>query len=195
MAKGICTVEGCESYRVARGYCGGHYQRSVKYGDPLVGGPLAPRSPRSVSAEERFSSKVDRSGDCWLWTGYLKPNGYASFYPGGGRSVQKVYAHRFAYEMASGTAIPEGMEIDHTCSVRHCVNPAHLALVTRSQNIERRNAANGWTPLSERTPRPPKTHCLRGHEFNDENTYVWRGYRYCKTCRLESNRGRKTPNV
>lgn len=98
---------------------------------------------------ERFWPNVDKSGDCWLWTGCLKPNGYAHFYPGGGRHVAKVYVHRWAYEATRGP-IPEGLEIDHLCHTRHCVKPSHLELVTRRENLDRRNARNGWHRLPER---------------------------------------------
>ena len=138
---------------------------------------------RSITASERFWSKVDKSGDCWLWTGYIKPNGYASFYPGGGRHVEKVYVHRFAFESAFGPC-PEGYEIDHLCNVRHCVNPSHLEAVTRRENLDRRNVVNGWRRLPVRgLPRKLKTHCKNDHPFDEANTYWHRGYRYCKTCR------------
>lgn len=125
---------------------------------------------QSVTAEERFWRQVDKTGGCWLWTGYLKPNGYASFYPGGGRHVPKVYAHRFAYEL-TGRTIPEGHQLDHLCNVRHCVNPRHLEVVTHRVNLDR---------AVER-----RTHCQRGHAFDEANTYVWRGNRFCRTCRVE----------
>ena len=98
---------------------------------------------------ERFWPQVKKTDTCWLWTGYLKPNGYASFYPGGGRHVAKVYAHRFVYELMRGP-ITDGLQIDHLCSVRHCVNPAHLELVTHRTNLDRRNARLGWSRMSER---------------------------------------------
>lgn len=101
----------------------------------------------NLTAAERFWPNVDKSGDCWLWTGYIKPNGYASFYPGGGRHVPKVYAHRWSYE-AANEPIPEGLEIDHLCHVRHCVNPAHLELVTHRENLDRRNARLGWKRMA-----------------------------------------------
>lgn len=104
------------------------------------------------SAADRFWANVDKAAPagCWLWAGYVKPNGYASFYPGGGRHVQKVYVHRWVYEATAG-AIPEGHEVDHLCYVRHCVNPDHLELVTRRENLDRRNTRNGWKPMSNRS--------------------------------------------
>lgn len=83
--------------------------------------------------EPRFWSKVDTSGECWPWTTGRFENGYGQFYLGG----RNVTAHRFSYELAHGP-IPKGMTVDHTCHVRHCVNPSHLRLVTQKQNCENR---------------------------------------------------------
>lgn len=129
------------------------------------------RKVQGMGAEERFWPKVDRSGDCWLWLGYIKPNGYASFYPGGGRHVSKVYAHRFSYELANGL-IPDGMEVDHTCNVRHCVNPRHLEAVSHRANLDR---------AVER-----RTHCKYGHSFDD--AYLISGNRVCRTCAVQRER-------
>lgn len=100
-----------------------------------------------ASAEERFWVKVDKSGDCWLWTARLKPDGYGIFknkLPDG-RWIY-VYAHRFAYESVRGP-IPDGLTIDHLCRVRNCVNPDHLEPVTRNENMRRSR----------------KAECRRGH--------------------------------
>lgn len=126
------------------------------------------------SAEERFWAQVDTSGDCWLWTGYVKPNGYASFYPGGGRHVSKVYAHRFSFEIHRGP-IPDGMEIDHTCNTRSCVNPAHLDAVTHRTNLDR--------AVSRRT------HCKYGHPLDD--AYVYGKNRTCRGCRVKNDQKRR----
>lgn len=69
------------------------------------------------------------SGGCWEWIGTRKDNGYGTF----GLKKQQFYAHRVAYEAAKG-AIPVGMQIDHICMNRPCVNPEHLRLATRSEN-------------------------------------------------------------
>lgn len=119
------------------------------------------------TAQERFWLNVEKSETCWLWIGYIKPNGYASFYPGGGRHVSKVYAHRFAYELVSGP-IPDGMEVDHTCNVRNCVNPEHLEAVTHRTNLDR--------------AKDRRTHCKAGHALTEDNLYEWRGNRRCRTC-------------
>lgn len=85
----------------------------------------------------RFWSKVDQTGDCWLWTAHVHPSGYGQFY----WKSKQTYAHRVAYEIANGP-IPARMEIDHraTCP-KHCVRPEHLRLGTRKQNGENRAGA------------------------------------------------------
>lgn len=85
-----------------------------------------------TSSERRFWPKVDKSGDCWLWTASTNENGYGQFKADG----RMVKAHRFAYELMAGR-IPIDRELDHrhTCPKR-CVNPDHLRLVTRKQNNE-----------------------------------------------------------
>jgi hypothetical protein len=84
--------------------------------------------------EQRFWRHVVRDPDteCWEWTAARKNGGYGSFAIGKGN----VYAHRFAYEMLVGP-IPEGLELDHLCRNRGCVNPDHLEPVTRQVNVLR----------------------------------------------------------
>lgn len=77
---------------------------------------------------------VKSTEECWLWQGSLYDNGYGRFCPGG-RS-KNMRAHRFSYEHFNGP-IPDGLQIDHTCEERACVNPAHLEAVTGQENIIR----------------------------------------------------------
>jgi hypothetical protein len=79
----------------------------------------------------RFWPKVDKSGDCWLWTAEIARSGYGRFRLDGRRQ----YAHRIAYELTNGP-IPDGLMIDHLCHNLACVNPDHLRPVTNKQNHE-----------------------------------------------------------
>ena len=75
---------------------------------------------------------VENPGGCWLWVGSIMPNGY-----GQKKHLQRNGpAHRWMYEQRIGP-IPAGMQIDHVCNVRHCVNPEHLEVVTPEENRQR----------------------------------------------------------
>lgn len=122
-----------------------------------------------VRALRRLVAKTVRDGSCVTWTGCLNADGYGLFrYHGTKR------AHRVAYLLTTGE-IPEGLELDHLCRNRACVNPDHLEPVTGAVNQLR-------SPLSPAGTNARKTHCVRGHEFNAENTHVTRGERVCRTC-------------
>lgn len=90
---------------------------------------------------EAFWSKVDKSGECWLWTGYVMKSGYGQYSP---FKALSQYVHRAAYLLVNGS-IPEGLMVDHVCHVRHCVRPLHLRLATNGQNQQNRKgpAATG----------------------------------------------------
>lgn len=119
----------------------------------------------------KFVSPEPNSG-CWLWTGTWGTGGYGDFRPT--RSKRMERAHRTAYRLLRGP-IPEGLQLDHLCRVRCCVNPAHLEPVTSAENIRR-----GRTGENMRS----KTHCPQGHEYSPANTYHDRtGRRHCNECR------------
>lgn len=80
--------------------------------------------------EERFWSKVDKSGSCWLWQAATNSRGYGRF----GIGSRTVKAHRFAYELVNGP-IPEGLHILHSCDHPGCVRPDHLRAGTHQENM------------------------------------------------------------
>ena len=82
---------------------------------------------------KRFWSKVDRAGDCWIWTGELNNHGYGRFATWtGGRRVRYL-AHRLAFELTQG---PLGALVArHTCDNPPCCNPEHLEVGTQADNL------------------------------------------------------------
>jgi hypothetical protein len=85
----------------------------------------------NMTHEERFWAKVEKRDGCWAWNAYTDKDGYAMFTI----NSQPVRAHRMSWELANGP-IPEGLEIDHRCLTRDCVNPDHLRVATKKQNRE-----------------------------------------------------------
>ena len=118
---------------------------------------------------------------CWLWTA-ATTNGYGVVQING--KLQR--AHRVVYEALIGK-IPEGLEIDHLCRNRSCVNPAHMEPVTGRENIARGESKSA---IHSR-----QTHCKAGHEFTPENTYLRkRGHkteRFCRECCRARDRRRR----
>ena len=138
---------------------------------------------RAETAEERFWRKVNKTDDCWLWTGSLDRTGYGEFVVVGTRKGRrKTGAHRFAWELDNGP-IADGMELDHLCRVHSCVRPSHMELVTHRENVLR-----GESP-SARQAR--WTHCINGHEFTERNTRITpAGRRKCRACHRANERRR-----
>lgn len=164
MLAAACAVESCDRPREKRDWCQGHYLRWKRHGDLR---PDVPLRQWGGDPSDRFWSKVDRSGSCWLWMATVNGSGYGMFKANG----RMVLAHRFSYEEANGP-IHEGRHLDHLCRVRNCVNPGHLEAVEPIENHRRAV----W-------PNTQKAACPAGHPYDDENTYVDRlGKRSCRAC-------------
>ena len=135
-----------------------------------------------------IASKIDSThlGACWLWKA-AKTSGYGVVQFDG--RVQR--AHRVVYQILIGP-IPKGLELDHLCRNRACVNPAHLEPVTGAENIARGESKSA---LHSR-----QTHCKRGHPFTPENTYLrkraHKTERFCRECsRIRDRRRRPAMGV
>ena len=142
-----------------------------------------------IRSDAPFAERLDvymmpePNSGCWLWTGTLSGSGYGQFQLSP-VTKKKAQAHRASYEYFVGP-IPEGMQIDHLCRVRCCVNPAHLELVTQSENTRRGHL---WQDAV--------THCPQGHPYSPENLASWglrKGQRICLICnRLRKHAKPKT---
>ena len=121
-----CAIDGCARRLFAHktGLCATHHRFLLRFGIP------------EPTLKQRLFALVDQSSGpdgCWIWRGGTTSHGYGRF--------NNMSPHRLSYEFEHGP-IPEGMEIDHTCHVTLCVNPAHLRVATAKQNRE--NRESGW---------------------------------------------------
>jgi len=163
-------VPSCDRHATARGWCQSHYVRWWSTGDVQASAPLR---RYTKGRDQRFARDVTPAeGDaCWEWQGLINPAGYGLIHDAG----RNVLAHRVAVELATGAPVPAGMEVDHLCRNRRCVNPEHLEVVTREENVAR----SDWPSAVNAR----KTHCIHGHEFDSQNTQITReGWRKCRTC-------------
>ena len=124
--------------------------------------------------EALFWNKVNQTDTCWMWTGYINSEGYGEYTS---KYLTTRLAHRIAYGLDKGE-LPV-LPLDHLCRHRNCVNPDHLEPVTSKVNTRRSNV--GLNSAN-------KTHCPHGHEYDEENTLVYGGKRYCRTCKNERSR-------
>ncbi len=123
---------------------------------------------------KRIRNKIHLTDKCWQWIAATSHDGYAIVSWNG----QSVLAARVVYTLLRGP-IPKGLEPDHLCRNRACVNPDCVEIVTHKINTLRGNTVGG---VNSR-----KTCCPKGHPFTETNTIIDKGkygpVRRCKICR------------
>lgn len=147
--------------------------------------------PMSNADIIKFTDRIGPMKDkytCWIWQG----TGYNREYGMFAMQGRNVFAHRVSHHLFNGE-IPEKFTVDHICRVKQCMNPYHLEAVTFGENSRR--SPSGY--IAGKKARE-KTHCRKGHEFNEENT-GWANnptcysgkQRYCKPCKYTRIRNKK----
>ena len=131
-------------------------------------------STRGTPTHRLFARCRKDANGCWIWLGHLT-QGYGRMYLNG----RQIGAHKAAYEMFIGP-VADGLQLDHLCRNRACVNPEHLEPVPPSVNILR---GDGPPARNAR-----KTHCLRGHVLSPDNLNPHHPNRECLICSRERKR-------
>lgn len=138
-----CSVPGCDRLAVGRALCGKHWQAWRKWGDPLGHEPTP-----AEKLSERFWANVDKNGPvirpelgpCWLWTGRTNEHGYGVFYVWYGPKIGRLErAHRVAWRLLKGEALPDDVMGCHKCDNPPCVRPDHIFpgnSLTNSRDME-----------------------------------------------------------
>lgn len=143
---------------------------------------------------DRFWPKVEFGNCCWNWTGGKDRKGYGRVHLSVDGSRKSAKSHRVAYEMFKGE-IPRGMEILHACDNPSCVNPAHLSVGTRADNMQDAAAKGRICTIGKSR----FTHCPQGHPYSGPNLYVTPlGHRKCRQCIRDQQRAaylRRNPSI
>lgn len=143
---------------------------------------------RGHTVTERFWAKVVQDGDCWLWSGQnFSQEGYGKFSISAG---EVKYAHLWAWEHMVGS-VPDGLELDHLCLNKACVNPAHLEPVTHDINMQRALFPKFGSSADA---------CRNGHQRTPENRVKRSKPRpgvsgECKICNRERERARRERSI
>ena len=145
--------------------------------------PLDVATCQDLVTSDLWIRKVERDGDCIVWTGPLKGDGYGQVRLNG----HKVYVHRVSWVAANDRDLRPGYTVDHVaargCRSRACVNPEHLDEVTMRENARR-------APVAVTTIHAAKTHCAQGHPLAGPDANLVRaqlaiGKRTCRVCALD----------
>ena len=134
---------------------------------------------RAKTLFQRFYSKALIGDNCWIWTAHRNENGYGRFSFEG----RPVLAPRMAWFLRTGQRPTQN--VLHKCDNPACVRPSHLFLGNQQDNVT--DCVKKGRQVSHNAF---KTRCMRGHPFDQKNTYIRYGKRHCRMCRWLWKRGK-----
>lgn len=144
----------------------------------MASAPNGSRKPKDPIDLILRRVEITRLG-CWLTSYKLNSAGYVVVIDQRGPRKRTLLGHRVVYEHFKGS-VPEGLQLDHLCRDRGCVNPDHLEAVTPQVNQLRGDSVSGKNAR--------KTHCPKDHPLSGDNLYVDpKGKRRCRLCRQEEH--------
>lgn len=178
-----CRFGGCDNHVHGHDYCSGHV-RQLKAGTPLA--VLKRQRKRGsepiVKYREAICDVPGLEGPCHVFIGFINDAGYGQLWHGN----KAIGSHRYTYERVNGK-IPDGLVIDHVCRNRACCNALHLRAVTVQINSTENIQGAAWQLQAM------KTRCIKGHPFDEANTYIHstKGTRECRRCRADREHRRR----
>ncbi len=182
-----CSFPECTRPHDSLGYCQVH-ARQLRKGETLRPIKFSRRpsgTPPRIIWLEKPCEVPGLKGPCHECT-MSKSNGYAQVWIGCGSERKMILVHKYMWEKKHGPVNDDptlDLVLDHVCRNRACCNVDHLRIVTRYVNSTENNDGVGGTNLR-------KTHCLRGHPFDEANTKLitprskpGKVHRECRECR------------
>ena len=174
-----CSIEACHQgvRSLKSGLCNTHYVRMRRHGDANYFDESQRKATemRGKTLLARLTLQFEQRGDCLIWTGAVRSDGYGSVYDPERKRARLT--HVVMYEMHMGPT-PDGMELDHLCRRRACGNPDHLQPVTHRTNLIRGHSGKGRTAWAA-----ARTHCKNGHEWSSGRySMAADGSRRCLEC-------------
>ncbi len=169
-----CGFPGCDRLEYAKGVCHSHYAQQAKGKTltPLHSTTRPDGTPPRIEYDEVPCPNLELKGPCRIIRGFKNKKGYAQVC----LNYRMVAAHRYVWELECGP-IPKGLVIDHQCRNRACVNVNHLRVVTVKVNSTENVVGSAPQIMAA------KTHCPKGHAYDEENTYHRpSGGRQCRAC-------------
>jgi len=133
-----------------------------------------------------LQSRHNPETGCIEFTGSKNSSGYGLI-----RVKGVVYATHRIMAVSGRKMLPDSpLQIDHLCSNKACMNPDHLEAVTSSVNLKRAFDRGERPRFAPNNANKAKTHCPKGHEYSEQNTYIWlkKNGRQCKTCKVSRGR-------
>lgn len=131
------------------------------------------RIPVYIMLLGKIKVEHTKYGRCWIWTGAVHAHGYGRCH-----TTKHKPAHRVSYEIFNCCKLAPGIHIHHKCKNKLCINPEHLQELTNAEHYKLTDMNKVWRD---------KTHCIRGHEFTQLNTYTYYNkkgnkIRACREC-------------
>jgi len=126
-----CSIHGCEKpIANKRGWCGKHYDRWWRHGDPTFTTRFPPETPL-IDRIEATGWDVDDGSGCWIWRGRVDWFGYPMIK----FNAKQTRVHRAIWEIHNGIDFPANMNALHSCDTPSCMNPEHIRPGTQVENI------------------------------------------------------------